>query len=94
MRVNHKFFGSSFVKIFITVRSLIQGDGLYIYGFCNLYFIVQNCLHVLPVIPHHRALPCMEGMGFGPAQTDPDHQVSFFGFFASRLPRRLLPLDI
>ncbi len=70
MWIDDKFGGSAFIKIFIAPGGVVQGDGLHIDRFGNLDAIIQNSLHQLVMVFHHRALPRRERMGLSPTQSN------------------------
>ena len=67
MRINNELLRYPAVKLGIAFRRLIESNYLHVYCFANLYFIVQDSLHKLAVVAHHRRLASMERVAFGPA---------------------------
>src|SRR2546427_12924834 len=81
MRIEDKFLGGSFVKVFVTLGSLVQFNDLYVDSLGNINLAEEDGLHQLSIVFHHRALSCGEDMRPGPAQTDADAQPAHFGIF-------------
>src|SRR5262249_27586329 len=71
MGIEHEFFGRSLVEVPVAVGSVIERDDGNIYRLGNLDLVVQDRLHKLAMILHHRTLARREGVRFGPAQADP-----------------------
>src|ERR1035438_3771790 len=85
MRVQYELLRSAFIKGVVASRRILQGQHRDIHRLSDRYFVVQDGHHELPVETEHGTLTCTEGVGFSPAQTDPQtqHALLRIGIFGS-----------
>lgn len=79
MRVNNVLLGGPSVELRISPWCVIKGDHLDIDGFRDLDLIVQDGVHQVVVVLHHRALAGRHRLGEGPAESNTDLEVSYLG---------------
>src|ERR1700747_3524053 len=72
--IHHELFGCAFVEIDVAFRRIVQLDHSYVHRLCDLNLVVENRLHELAIVLQDRRLPRLEGMAFGPAETQPNRK--------------------
>ena len=78
MGIEHVFLRRAFVEILVTLRRIVKRDHFHVDGFGNLHLVLQNRLHQLAVVPHHRALAGGESVRLRPTQSDSNAKVASF----------------
>ena len=79
MRINHKLLRHARIKLPVAARCLIEADDFDPDNVGNFDPVPHDRLHQLAVVFHHRGLPGMKAVGFGPAQSKADAQAAHFG---------------
>ena len=88
MRVDDKLLRHAVVELGVALGRVVEADNLHVHGLGNLDFVVQDGLHQLAVVLHHRRLAGVEGVALGPAQAEADAQVAGFGGLVLARPDR------
>src|SRR5229473_6267087 len=79
VRIDDEFAGDAGVEVLVAFRRLVEADYLDIDDLGNRQPVPEYRLHQLPVVFQHRRLAGMEGVGLGPAETEPQAEVAMFG---------------
>src|SRR5690349_6484760 len=81
MRVEDVLLGRAAVEVLVSLRRLVQRNDGGVHRLGYLYFVMENALHELAVVPHDGALARGEEMRFGPTQPDADTEIAGFRGF-------------
>src|SRR5947207_5477459 len=79
VRVEDEFLRSALVKVLIALGGILQRNDGRVNRLGDLHPVVEDRVHQLAMVAHNRALSGGEGEGLGPAQTNANTKLTYFG---------------